>query len=84
MSTTEPLNIISPKLLPNEPWNESEALDALIWLWYQSITHRQVPILMKWYKHIICHPTTICTTTMPIGDFIDNAILNTQLTQQIE
>jgi hypothetical protein len=73
MPTHPHLNILSTKFFPNEPWNESEALDALTWLWYQSITHRQVPILMKWHRHIISHPTTICATTMPIGDFIDIA-----------
>ncbi|HFC6898934.1 TPA: toxin-activating lysine-acyltransferase, partial [Neisseria meningitidis] len=45
MPITPPLNIISPKLYPNEQWNESEALGAITWLWYQSPTHRQVPIV---------------------------------------
>ena len=45
MPITPPLNIISPKLYPNEQWNESEALGAITWLCYQSPTHRQVPIV---------------------------------------
>ncbi|MFQ3071716.1 toxin-activating lysine-acyltransferase [Neisseria polysaccharea] len=39
-----PLNILSPKLYPSEPYNESEAPGAITWLWYQSPKHRQVPI----------------------------------------
>ena len=31
-----PLNILSPKLYPSEPYNESEAPGAITWLWYQS------------------------------------------------
>nr|WP_239991797.1 toxin-activating lysine-acyltransferase [Neisseria lactamica] len=45
MPITPPLNIISPKLYPNEQWNESEALGVITWLWYQSPTYRQVPIV---------------------------------------
>ncbi|ARB04653.1 MULTISPECIES: hypothetical protein [Neisseria] len=44
MPTISTLNIISPKLYPNEQWNESEAPGAITWLWYQSPKHRQVPI----------------------------------------
>lgn len=44
MPTTPPVNIISPKHFPNEPWNESEVLGAITWLWHQSPSYRQAPI----------------------------------------
>lgn len=44
MLTISTLNILSTKLYPSEPYNESEALGAITWLWYQSPKHRQVPI----------------------------------------
>lgn len=71
MPITPPLNIISPKLYPNEQWNESEALGAITWLWYQSPTHRQVPIveMMTYILPVLKNGqfALFCKGTQPIG-----------------
>ncbi|SUO92469.1 protein-lysine palmitoyltransferase [Suttonella indologenes] len=71
MPITPPLNIISPKLYPNEQWNESEALGAITWLWYQSPTHRQVPIveMMTYVLPVLKNGqfALFCKGSQPIG-----------------
>lgn len=66
-----PLNIISPKLFPNEQWNESEVLGAITWLWYQSPSHRQVPIaeMMAYVLPVLKNGqfALFCMGSQPIG-----------------
>lgn len=38
------INVISPKLFPDESWNETEMLGAMVWLWFQSGLHREASI----------------------------------------
>lgn len=66
-----PLNIISPKLFPNQVWNESEVLGAITWLWYQSATHRQADIaeMMTYVLPVLKNGqfALFCIGSQPIG-----------------
>ena len=38
------IDVISPKLFPNEYWNEAEALGAITWLWLHSDNYKNAPV----------------------------------------
>lgn len=38
------IDIISPHLFPNEPFNETEVLGAILWLWSNSPKYCQAPL----------------------------------------
>lgn len=65
------LNVISPKLFPDAPWNESETLGAIAWLWYHSAVHRQADIaqMMADVLPVLKNGqfALFCTGAQPVG-----------------